>query len=112
MKRKILVTLSVLFIFGMFAAVYAYQAAAFTGTETTCCKHAKGDHAVMDKDSCPMADCCKDGQCDRCENGNCTGDCCKDHDSCPMKTGQSPEAATADTVAVSDKHGSCPHKKG
>jgi len=105
MKRKILVTLTALLIFGMFAAVYAYQSGTFTGTGTTCCKHSKGDNASADgKDSCPMTDCCKDG--------HCTGDCCKDHDNCPMKDKQeSSETADTSKVVFAGSSDSCCHKK-
>jgi hypothetical protein len=62
MKKKILVAAVALMLFAFSIAAYAY-----TNNSNT-------------KTSCPMSDCCKDGVCQM------HGECCKDKDSCPMKS--------------------------
>lgn len=113
MKKKFLVILSVAFVFGLFATVFALSgtatnASAGKTTATSCPMHkqtgetASGETA---KDSCcGMADCCKDGKC------SMGGSCCKDKDSCPMKKSQGNESAqTMDMskVTVSGDGDSC-----
>jgi hypothetical protein len=106
MKKKFLLAIAALMIFGLAIAAYAFQAAnASTGIKASCCA---------------MADCCKDGHC------KMGGSCCDG--SCPMKDKQS--ADTTSTINMSKvvvaggdgnsccqpgadccKGGSCCHKK-
>jgi hypothetical protein len=65
MKKRILIAFTALIIFGLFAAVYAYNRSATSHHTADSC--------------CAMANCCEDGKC------KMGGDCCKKHDSCPMK---------------------------
>ncbi len=95
MKKRFLIVLSALLVFGLCAAVYAFQADN-QNAATNCPMHKQnatasaGEH----KDSCcGMADCCKDGKC------SMGGACCKDKDSCPMK--QNPKAKTQNEMDVS-----------
>lgn len=90
MKKRLLVVLSALIIFGLAAVVFAYnRTAANNATEnsaTSCPMHKQMAGSVEHKDSCcGMADYCKDGKCQM--GGDCckSGNCCKDKDSCPMK---------------------------
>jgi hypothetical protein len=85
MRKRFLVILTVLFVFGLAAMAFAFNRATNNNapqtSAATCPMHKQmattsGEH----KDSCcGMADCCKDG---KCQMG---GACCKDKDSCPMK---------------------------
>jgi hypothetical protein len=77
MKKKILITVVALMLFAFTIAAYAY-----TSNSTI-------------KTSCPMSDCCKDGVC------KMNGECCKDKDSCPMKSKET-------SVEMKD----CPMHKG
>lgn len=91
MRKRILVALSALFVFGLFAGVFALSEtnASAGKTEVSCPMQKQtaasgGDH----KDSCcGMADCCKDGKC------SMNDSCCKYKDSCPMKKSQRDESA-------------------
>lgn len=80
MKKKFLVFLSAFFIFGLVAAAFAYSRANNTTQNSAAsCPMMQKQSASTGKDSCGMADCCKDGSCPM------GGACCKDKDSCPMK---------------------------
>ena len=100
MKKRILIAFSALIVFGLFAAVYAYNRSATSHhTADSCCamanccedgkckmggdccaKHKQETASAEKKDSCcGSEDCCKDGKC------SMGGECCKKHDSCPMK---------------------------
>ncbi len=63
MKKKIIISVVALMLFAFSIAAFAY-----TSNNSTA------------KTSCPMTDCCKDGVC------KMNGECCKDKDSCPMKS--------------------------
>ncbi len=96
MRKRILVVLSVMFVFGLFGAVFALSGARGASTEETAisCPMHKQMAAVASgenqKDSCcGMADCCKDGKC------SMGGNCCKDKDSCPMKKTEEKQSAQA-----------------
>src|SRR5438105_4062818 len=79
MRKRFFIVLSALLVFGLFAAVYA-----FNGTNrrsaSYCLMHRQTVTASTDK-----------------QNDSCCGmaDCCKDKDSCPMKQ-------TGDSKATSD----------
>lgn len=100
MRKRILIALSVMFVFGLFASAFALSRtnAAAEKTAVSCCpmhkqttESASGENQ---KDSCcGMADCCKDGKC------SMGGDCCKDKGSCPMKKNE--EKQSAQTMDVS-----------
>ena len=104
MKKKFIIALSAMLVFGLAAVVYA-----FNRTETnaksshSCPMQSHGETASTDKkDSCcGMADCCKDGVC------KMNGECCKDHDACPMNNKQKTEKQAADysKITVSDVSG-------
>jgi hypothetical protein len=64
MKKKIIISVVALMLFAFSIAAYAYTAT---------------NHSTA-KTSCPMTDCCKDGVC------KMHGECCKDTDSCPLKS--------------------------
>lgn len=121
MKKRILIALSAMFVFGLFGAVFALSGANATTEKTavSCPMHkqnaetASGDNH---KDSCcGMANCCQDGKCSMGDS------CCQDKDSCPMKKRQENQSdQTMDlskvTVVTSDgadccKGGACCHKK-
>jgi hypothetical protein len=107
MKKKIIIALSALLVFGLVAVVYAYNRAENTqemAAHSCPMKKSGAETASADKkDSCcGMADCCKDGQC------KMNGACCKDHDNCPMKDVQKTEnRQTVDysKITVSDDSG-------
>ncbi len=129
MRKKILVVLSVMFVFGLFASVFALSRATVTAEKTaaSCCPMHKQNNADATASTekgdacCGMADCCKDGKC------SMGGECCKDKDSCPMKKSQ--ENSSAQTMDMSKvtvvgsgddccqkgadccKGGACCHKK-
>ncbi len=94
MRKRILIALSVMFVFGLFASAFALSRTNATGDKTaaSCCpmhKQNSASTASTEKgDSCcGMADCCKDGKC------SMGGDCCKDKDSCPMKKNEEKQSA-------------------
>jgi hypothetical protein len=72
MKKKFLIIIAALMIFGLAIAAYAFQAAnaASAGTKASCC-----------------ADCCKDGHC------KMGGSCCDG--SCPMKDKEKKDTTSA-----------------
>lgn len=129
MKKKILVVLSIMLVFGLVAGVFAISRTTATNEKTaaSCCpmhKQNKADATASTEkgDSCcNMADCCKDGKC------SMGGDCCKDKDACPMKKKQETSSAQSmdmSKVIVSGsgddccqkgadccKSGACCHKK-
>ncbi len=127
MRKRILVVLSVMFVFGLFATVFALSGTNTSAekTEASCPMHkqtAETAAGEKNKDSCcGMTDCCKNGKC------SMGGACCKDKDSCPMKkSGETESAQTMDmskVTVVSDgdnccqpgadccKGGACCHKK-
>lgn len=79
MKKKFLILLIALFVFGLTAGAYAIKLNPDSSNTISAC--------------CNM-DCCKDGQCAM------GGDCCKGReDNCPMKNKQ-----TADTAATDMKN--------
>ena len=93
MKKRFLIVLSALLVFGLAAVAFAYNQANNTNqnSATSCPMHqqtasANGEHSAS---CCGMADCCKDGKC------SIGGACCKDKDSCPMKQ-QGESKATSD----------------
>ncbi len=63
MKKKIIISVVALMLFAFSIAAFAYTA----------------NHSTA-KIECPMTNCCKDGVC------KMNGECCKDKDSCPMKS--------------------------
>jgi hypothetical protein len=103
MKKRFLIALSALLIFGLVAVAFAYtRVNTAPETSSVSCPMHKDMAAGEHKDSCcNKADCCKDGKCsmggDCCKDGKCSmgcckdgkcsmgGACCKDKDSCPMK---------------------------
>lgn len=128
MKKRILIALAAVLVFGLAAVVFAFNnhsqnhpvAASHCKMHKQNGSTATGEH----KDSCcGMADCCKDGKC------SMGGSCCnkKDADSCPMKQKNAETTASVDmtnVVVVGDgenccqpgadccaKGGSCCHKK-
>ena len=74
MKKKFLIIIAALMIFGLAIAAYAFQAAnaASAGTKASCCA---------------MADCCKDGHC------KMGGSCCDG--ACPMKDKEKKDTTSA-----------------
>ena len=104
MKKKFIIALSAMLVFGLAAVVYAFNRVETTDKSAHSCPMQKhGDMSSTDKkDSCcGMADCCKDGVC------KMNGECCKDHDACPRKSKQKSEKQTADysKITVSDASG-------
>jgi hypothetical protein len=100
MRKRILIVLSVMFVFGLFASVFALSRTTVANDKTaSCCPMHKqnntGASASTEKSNscCDMADCCKDGKC------SMGGDCCKDKDSCPMK--KNTETSTAQGMDMS-----------
>ncbi|HEY0657035.1 MAG TPA: hypothetical protein VGD05_01100 [Pyrinomonadaceae bacterium] len=97
MKKKFLVVLSALLVFGLAAAVFAYNRTNNTNqtaAASSCPMHKQMASTVEHNDSCcGMADCCKDGKC------SMGGACCKDKDSCPMK--QKGESKTTNGMDMS-----------
>ena len=112
MKRKILVTLSVVMILGLVIAAYAFQATTAATADTakaSCCNHdgscpmkakgheGQGEHAKM---SCPMKHGDQTAMASQAAAvGHSCCDCCDD--SCPMKKGDA--AATAASAAADGK---------
>jgi hypothetical protein len=90
MKKKFLVILVALFVFGLAAGAYAIKLNNDTSNKAMAC--------------CDM-DCCKDGHC------SMGGDCCKDN--CPMKDQQTAATETSDksNVVVARGEGCCDHCK-
>ncbi len=104
MKKKFIIALSAMLVFGLAAAAYAFSNTSATNKSAhSCPMKSRSEIAATDKkDSCcGMADCCKDGKC------SMDGACCKDHDSCPMKNKQTSEKQSADysEITVSDNSG-------
>ncbi len=102
MRKRILIVLSALLLFGLFAAVYAFNNTNKAASST--CPMMQNQSAAgvagEQKDSCcGMADCCKDGKCSM--GGACCGDCCKDKDSCPMKKQKAESKETAGDMNMS-----------
>jgi hypothetical protein len=84
MKAKILLTISILMVFGLTIAAYAYTTIASTKIGTSCC--CKNAEAQKDAASC----CAKDS-------------CCKSADSCPMKK----DTASKDAASCCAKDDCC-----
>ena len=103
MKKKIIIALSVMLMFGLVAVVYAYNRTETTAKSAHSCPMKKSETAATDKkDSCcGMDDCCKDGNC------KMGGACCGDHESCPMKNKPTSEDQSVDysKITVSDESG-------
>jgi hypothetical protein len=98
MKKKVLIVLSALLVFGLVAVTFAYNRANNTSqsSEASSCpmhKQTASTDATQNDSCCGMADCCKDGKC------SMDGACCKDKDSCPMK--QKGESKTASDMDMS-----------
>jgi hypothetical protein len=99
MRKRILVVLSIVFVFGLVGAVFALSGATATAEKTasSCCPMHKRNAASASTEKsdscCGMADCCKDGKC------SMGGDCCKDKDSCPIKKSQ--ETSSAQSMDMS-----------
>ncbi len=94
MKKKIIIALSAMLIFGLVAVVYAMNRTETNAKTAHSCpmkKHEKVASKDKKDSCCGMEDCCKDGNC------KMGGSCCKDHDSCPMKNNQTAKKQTADT---------------
>lgn len=97
MKKRFLVILSALLVFGLVAVAFAYtRNNTTTQKSATSCPLMKYNASTDNKDSCcGNPDCCKDGKCAM------GGDCCKDKDSCPMKKkGESKETSDMDMSKV------------
>ena len=93
MKKKFLVILIALFIFGLTAGAYAIKLNRDTSNKAMAC--------------CDM-DCCKDGHC------SMGGDCCKGNDNCPMKDKQTATTETSDksnVVVAGGGENCCDHCK-
>ena len=95
MKKQLTIACAALMVFALAIVAFAYTKANNT-TQTTAVscpmqeKHQAAQNATdKEKDSCGMADCCKDGKC------SMGGACCKSGDSCPMKNKEN-SATTAD----------------
>lgn len=74
MRKRILLTVSVLMLFGLAIAAYAYTTTtAGNQTAMSCCKDG-GSCPMKNKDATTTASCCDDANC-----------CCNSADSCPMK---------------------------
>ena len=99
MRKRILIALAALLVFGLAAVVFAVnQSQNHTASASHCTRHQQnGSTATTEhKDSCcGMADCCKDGEC------SMGGACCKkDKDSCPMKQKNAETTASVDMTNV------------
>lgn len=124
MRKRILIALAALLVFGLAAVVFAVnQSQNHHSSVLHSAMHQQNDATVAEhKDSCcGMADCCKDGKC------SMGGACCKkDKDSCPMKQKDAQETASVEmtnVTVVGDgenccqpgadccKGGACCHKK-
>lgn len=125
MKKRILIVLSALLVFGLVAVVVAYNRSGSAHhmahsscamanccedgkckMDGACCaKHKHETASAEKKDSCcGMADCCKDGKC------SMGGDCCKKQDSCPMKDKETATASSVEmsgVIVASDKENCC-----
>lgn len=109
MKKRILMALAAVLVFGLAAVVFAYNnhARNHPVSATHCPMHKQsGSTQAEHKDSCcGMADCCKDGEC------SMGGACCKkDKDSCPMKQKDATATASVDmtnVVVVGDGENCC-----
>lgn len=99
MKKRFLIALSALLIFGLVAVAFAYNRADNSNQNSATSCPMQKQTASTDKHSdscCGMADCCKDGKC------SMGGACCKDKDSCPMKQkGESTASGEMDLSKVS-----------
>jgi hypothetical protein len=119
MKRKILLTLSVVMILGLVIAAYAFQATTAATADTakaSCCKQdgscpmkakghdGQGEHAKM---SCPMNHGDQSAMATHAVAGDHSScECCGD--SCPMKKGgASAASATADGASCCDDCDCC-----
>lgn len=88
MKKKFIIALTALLVFGLAAAVYAISRTETASKSAHSCPMKTGGATASadEKDSCcGMENCCKDGNC------SMGGACCKDHDSCPLKDKQTSE---------------------
>jgi hypothetical protein len=98
MRKRFLIVLSALLVFGLVAVAVAYNRAGNSSQNaaTSCPMQKQTASTGKQADSCcGMADCCKDGKC------SMGGACCKDKDSCPMKqTGESKTAGAMDMSKV------------
>lgn len=98
MRKRILMGLAALLVFGLAAVVFAInQSQNHHSSGSHCAMHRQNGstHAEHKDSCCGMADCCKDGAC------SMGGACCKkDKDSCPMKQ----KDATAETASVELKN--------
>lgn len=103
MKKKIIIALSAMLVFGLVAVVYAYNRTGTTAKSAHSCPMKSETSAThTEKDSCcGMADCCQDGKC------KMDGACCSDHDACPMKDKQKTEKQSDvySKITVSDESG-------
>jgi hypothetical protein len=116
MKKRFLIALSALLVFGLAIVAFAFNRANNTNqtpaqTSASCPMHEQKSASAAvaadkEKHSCGMSDCCKDGHC------KMGGVCCKDKDSCPMKNKENKEnkenqAGTIDysKIIVSDDSG-------
>jgi hypothetical protein len=98
MKKRILLTVSVLLIFGLAVVAFAYNQTSSSVEKAACCC-CSGDSCPMKKDkasACETASCCDHDNC-CCENGG---------DSCPMKMKGETQAAMQHSDA--EKDGCCP----
>ena len=102
MKKQMTIAFAALIIFALAIVALAYtKATETTPTAAISCpmqeKHhgAQNAAADTDKNSCGMADCCKDGKC------SMGGACCKSGDSCPMKNNKENKENSAATDAYS-----------
>ncbi|MBC7900289.1 MAG: hypothetical protein H7070_09575 [Saprospiraceae bacterium] len=98
MKKKILLALSILMVFGLAVVAFAYnQSTVATQAKTDCCKGS---------DSCPMKNKAASGQTEACcDDPNC---CCKSGESCPMKKGEAKAHHDMNhEAAAAGEHKSC-----
>lgn len=98
MRKRILIALAALLVFGLAAVVFAVNQSQNYHSSDSHCSMMKqnGTTQAEHKDSCcGMADCCKDGEC------SMDGACCKkDKDSCPMKQKDAQTTASVDMTNV------------
>jgi hypothetical protein len=94
MKKQLTIACAALMVFALAIVAFAYtNANQTTQNAAVSCPMQEKHHASQnaeadkDKDSCGMADCCKDGKC------SMGGACCKSGDSCPMKDTKSASAS-------------------
>jgi hypothetical protein len=111
MKKRILIALAALMVFGLAAVVFAYNHSQNHQQQMSagahCPMHKQDGSTVAEhRDSCcGMADCCKDGKC------SMGGSCCakKDKDSCPMKQKDAQQTTSGvdmtNVVVVGDNNG-------